>query len=344
MIVIMKQMNNKKVLITGASGFIGSTAVDKALELGYDTWAGIRKSSSRKYLSDSRINFTFLDCSNKENLKNQLKDLTENYGKFDYIIHIAGLTKALHKSDFDEVNYVQTRNLAESLIEIGAVPDAFVLMSSLSALGAGDEKGYTPINIEHTPNPTTSYGKSKLKAENFLKGLKDFPYLIIRPTGVYGPRDKDYYILMKAVKSGLDVGAGLKKQILTFIYSEDLVEVIFKLIEKGLVRREYIVADGDFYTETEFNQIVQDALDKKHVVRLKIPLFLVKPAAWISEKTASIFGKASTFNSDKYRIMKQRNWACDITPLKEDINFEPKYRLRQGVEKTVKWYKNQGWL
>ena len=337
-------MNKKKVLITGASGFIGSTAVDKALELGYDTWAGVRKSSSRKYLSDNRIKLVNLDYSNKDSLKDQLRKLSENYGKFDYVIHIAGLTKALHKADFDNVNFEQTRNLAETLIEIDAIPEPFVLMSSLSALGTGDEKGYTPIKSDHTPNPTTAYGKSKLKAENYLKRLEDFPYIIIRPTGVYGPRDKDYYILMKAVKGGLNVGAGFKKQILTFIYSEDLVDVIFKLIEKGIVRKEYIVADGDCYTDSEFNQIVQDVLDKKHVVRIKLPLFIVKPAAWISEKIAAILGKASTFNSDKYRIMKQRNWACDITPLKKDIDFEPKHRLKQGIEKTVKWYRDQGWL
>jgi nucleoside-diphosphate-sugar epimerase len=337
-------MNKKQVLITGASGFIGSTAVDKALELGYDTWAGVRKSSSRKYLSDNRIKLVNLDYSNKDSLKDQLRKLSENYGKFDYVIHIAGLTKALHKADFDNVNFEQTRNLAETLIEIDAIPEAFVLMSSLSALGTGDEKGYTPIKSDHTPNPTTAYGKSKLKAENYLKRLEDFPYIIIRPTGVYGPRDKDYYILMKAVKGGLNVGAGFKKQILTFIYSEDLVDVIFKLIEKGIVRKEYIVADGDCYTDSEFNQIVQDVLDKKHVVRIKLPLFIVKPAAWISEKIAAILGKASTFNSDKYRIMKQRNWACDITPLKKDIDFEPKHRLKQGIEKTVKWYRDQGWL
>lgn len=337
-------MNKKKVLITGASGFIGSTAVDKALELGYDTWAGVRKSSSRKYLSDNRIKLVNLDYSNKDSLKDQLRKLSENYEKFDYVIHIAGLTKALHKADFDNVNFEQTRNLAETLIEIDAIPEAFVLMSSLSALGTGDEKGYTPIKSDHTPNPTTAYGKSKLKAENYLKRLEDFPYIIIRPTGVYGPRDKDYYILMKAVKGGLNVGAGFKKQILTFIYSEDLVDVIFKLIEKGIVRKEYIVADGDCYTDSEFNQIVQDVLDKKHVVRIKLPLFIVKPAAWISEKIAAILGKASTFNSDKYRIMKQRNWACDITPLKKDIDFEPKHRLKQGIEKTVKWYRDQGWL
>ncbi len=337
-------MQKRKVLITGASGFIGSTAVDKALELGYETWAGIRKSSSKQYLQDERIRFIDLNYGNKEMLAEQLREFISLNGKFDYIIHIAGLTKALKKDDFFRVNYEQTRNLVDTLTEIDAIPHSFVLMSSLSALGTGDEANYTPLKSDHNPNPKTVYGLSKLKIENYLKSLSEFPYLIIRPTGVYGPRDKDYHILMKAVKGGLDVGAGFKKQLLTFIYSEDLVDVIFKLIEKGIVRKEYIVSDGTCYKDTEFNKIVQEAIGKKRVLRIKIPLFIVKPAAFISQMIASLFGKASTFNSDKYKIMKQRNWNCDISPLRKDIGFEPKVDLKEGVEKTVAWYKENGWL
>ncbi len=71
---------------------------------------------------------------------------------------------------------------------------------------------------------------------------------------------------------------------------------------------------------------------------------LVKAAAWISEKLFAMLGKSTTFNSDKYKIMKQRNWACDTTPLKTDLDFIPKYGLKEGVEKTVEWYRENQWL
>src|SRR5690554_5673777 len=164
-------MDNRRILITGASGFIGSTAVDKALELGFETWAGVRKNSSREYLKDERIRFIDLHYNHPDAMKNQLTELITLHGKFHYIIHIAGLTKARHTSDFDKVNYTHTKNLVETLIEINATPDTFVLMSSLSVMGAGDEINYTPIKSNDTPSPDTAYGISKLKTENWLKSL-----------------------------------------------------------------------------------------------------------------------------------------------------------------------------
>ncbi|MDO5523247.1 MAG: NAD(P)-dependent oxidoreductase [Bacteroidia bacterium] len=337
-------MEHKKILITGASGFIGSTIVDKALELGFETWAGIRASSSKYYLQDERIKFIDLNYADKKKLKEQLRSFVEKNGRFDYIVHSAGITKAVRKSEFDKVNYEQVRNFADALVETNAVPDMFIFMSTLGAMGVGDEINYTPLPCDCTPNPNTAYGKSKLKAENYLKKLPGFPYVILRPTGVYGPRDKDYLILMRAVKNGMDVGAGFRKQVLTFIYIDDLVKIVFDCIEKNISRKEYYVADGDIYTDTEFNTIVQQALQKKRVFRIKVPLWIVKPATFVSEKIFRILGKPTTFNTDKYLIMRQRNWSCDITPLQRDLDFVPDYRLKEGVEKTVKWYKKHQWL
>lgn len=335
---------NKKILITGASGFIGSTVVDKALSLGYDVWAGIRASSSKEYLQDNRIHFIDLQYANKDKLKIQLNDFSSKHGKFDYIVHLAGITKTIDKADFDNINFCQLRNFTEALMETDSTPSLFVFMSTLGVMGIGDEIGYTPLKADATPNPNTAYGKSKLKAENYLKSLSKFPYLILRPTGVYGPRDKDYLILMRAIKSGLSVGAGLKKQLLSFIYVEDLADIIFQSINKGISQKEYYVSDGHGYTDTEFNNIVQKHLGKKRVLEFKIPLFIVQVAAFVNEKLSNMINKPTTFNTDKYWIMKQRNWTCDISPLQNDIDFKPQYLLDKGVEKTIKWYKDNNWL
>jgi len=330
----------KRILITGASGFIGSFLVEKALDKGCDVWAGVRKSSSRQYLQDERINFTDLNFSDKSVLASQLRDL----GKFDYIVHNAGVTKCLNPADFDKVNHIYTRNFIEALQDAESVPSKFLLMSSLSAYGVGDEVNYTPIKLTDTPHPNTAYGISKLKAEQFLQSTSDFPYMILRPTGVYGPREKDYYLMLKTVKSGLDVAAGFKPQHLTFIYVKDLVDAVFLALESQLANKHYFVADGDVYTDKEYTRLVKDVLGKKHVLSLKLPLWLVKSVSIIAEEISKITKKPSTLNRDKFRIMKQRNWECDITPLVNDLVFSPQYNLKRGLEESVDWYKQNGWL
>jgi Nucleoside-diphosphate-sugar epimerases len=318
----------KNILITGASGFIGSFLIEEALQCNWSTWAGIRKTSSLEHLQDSRIQFIDLNFSDKKILKSQINDHISSHGKWDYVIHNAGLTKCLNQNDFEKVNYQFTRNLIEALQEIGAVPDKFILMSSLSA---------------HAESKT-AYGDSKLKAENFLTGQKKFPYIILCPTGVYGPREKDYYLVLKSIKLGLDIAAGLEIQKLTFIYVKDLVKVAFLALSSPVSDKTYAVSDGNVYTDNEYTQIAKKALGKKRILKIRVPLPLLKFVSSMMEDISKITKKPSTLNRDKYKIMAQRDWSCDVTSLQEDLGFQAEYDLNRGLAESVEWYKANFWL
>jgi len=334
-----------KILITGASGFIGGFLVEEALHRGYEVWAGVRMGSSRSHLQDERIRFIDLKYNDAVSLSAQLSDFAGEYGPWDYIIHNAGLTKTLDKKNFFQVNAQYTHNLIEALAAANCKPDKFVLMSSLSSYGEGDEVYFNPIRLDDPQRPNTAYGKSKLQAENYIRNQSYFPYVILRPTGVYGPGEKDYFLEIKSIRSGFDFAVGTIPQRITFIYVKDLARVAFLALENDAVKnKEYFVADGDVYTDEEFARMIQSILHKKHVFRARIPLGLVRVACHCLEGIGKLLKKTMTLNSDKYIILKQRNWICDVTPLQDDLGFSPEYPLRKGLEESIQWYRQQGWL
>ncbi len=334
----------KRVLITGASGFIGSFIVEGALERGYDTWAGMRKSSSRKYLQQQELNFITLDFNDKAKLLSQLLDFKKSYGKWDYIVHCAGVTKSKDKDGFYKGNYLATVNFIEALEEADMIPDKFIYISSLSVFGPIHDSCFMPISEEDTPMPNTAYGESKIKTEEYIQNREGFPYVILRPTGVYGPREKDYFLMVKSIKQHLDFSVGFSRQDITFVYVKDVVQAIFLSIEKDIVRRSYFISDEGVYSSRDFSDLIQKELGIKGVLHIKCPLFVLKIVSLLSEYSAKLMGKASTLNSDKYKIMKQRNWRCDITPLKNELGYEAQYPLNKGVKEIIDWYKKEGWI
>ncbi len=335
---------NTRILITGAGGFIGGFIVEEALSRGYETWAGVRKTTSREHLSDPAIRFIDLNYSNPQVLAEQLSQHKREYGKWDYIVHNLGVTKCKNPDDFDRINYGFVKNFTEALIATDMVPKQFILMSSLGAWGLGDEENFTPIRPTDTPRPNTRYGQSKLKAERHLQSLEGFPYVVMRPTGVYGPYEKDYYLMMKSIKYGFDFIVGFKPQLITFIYVKDLVQAIFKAIDRGVTRRGYFLSEGTAYTSSQFRRYVASALGRRWVIPVKVPIGALWLVSVIAEKIATLLGKTSTLNRDKFRIMKQRNWICDISDARNELGFEPQYSLERGVNECVEWYRQHKWL
>lgn len=326
-----------KILITGASGFIGSFMVERALALGMETWAAVRPTSSRKYLTDKRIHFINLNLGNEKELYTQLKEHLDTEGRpFDYVIHAAGATKCRRAEDFFSINAEGTERLALSLrlTEALKADGRFVFISSLSVMGPAHEKDNQPITEHDLPVPNTAYGASKLQAESLLADVKGLNYVVLRPTGVYGPRERDYAMMAKSIRRHIDFAVGYRPQTLTFIYVADLVDAAFLALEHGECGRKYFLTDGAEYSSRAFSDLIQQRLGVRHVLHVTAPLWVLRVVSWIAEHAARMLGTTSTLNSDKYRIMCQRNWRCDITPARKELGYCPQWSLKRGVDAT----------
>lgn len=328
-----------KILITGASGFIGSFIVEEAIKRGFETWAAIRKSSSKAYLQDEHIHFIELDFSSQEQLEEQLKGHA-----FDYVVHAAGATKCLHQEDFFRINTEGTQNFAKALLHLQMPLKRFIYISSLSIMGAiREQQPYEEIRESDEPKPNTAYGKSKLEAEKWLES-QPIPYVILRPTGVYGPRERDYFLQIQSIKSHMDFAVGFQRQDITFVYVTDVVQAIFLALEKGETGRKYFLSDGEVYQSATFSDLVHEELGRPWWIRITAPIWLLRiitcAGDWWGRKT----GKMSALNNDKFNILRQRNWRCDIQPACDELGYEPRVKLAEGVRRSIQWYKENHWL
>lgn len=331
-------MTKKTLLVVGAGGFIGGFICGEGLRRGFDTYAGVRESTSRRYLGDPALHIVDFDYDSPSDLGRQLRDAAPE-GGWDMIIYNLGATKALNFGDFNRINFEYLRNFTEALERNKLMPQKFLYMSSLSALGEADEKNYTPIDSTTVPHPNTRYGLSKIKSEMYLETHPEIPWIIFRPTGVYGPHEKDYLMMIECIDRHFDFGVGYRKQLLTFIYVDDLVGAMFDALASDKTQhRKYIISEPRAYTQTEFRAIVAKALGRKAVVPIKLPLWAAYVASYVAEKWSLISLKPSTLNRDKFKIMRQRNWNCSVAEAEADFGFHADYPLERGIEETVKAY------
>ena len=319
---------------------MGSHLVEVALARGYDVWAAIRQSSSRQWLQDSRINFIILSLNNAEQLRCEISDFAANHGGrgWDYVVHAAGATKAVSEEAFMRANYEATQNLAATLVVLGLQPRRFVLMSSLSAV---------PMKNGHPAGKKapTAYGRSKLKAEDCVKAmLPQMDSVILRPTGVYGPREKDYFLMAKSIRRHMDFAVGFKPQQITFIYVKDLCEATLLALANGPSGATYQLSDGRTYSSRDFSRLLQWAMGVRRVVHVTAPLWLLCTVCHAGQWWSNLTHRMIAINKDKYHILKQRDWRCDISKAVADLGYEADYDLERGVAETVAWYKEHKWI
>lgn len=327
----------ERVLITGASGFVGHQLIEHALNNNLEVFAAVRKTSNIEHLKHLDIQYCYPDFNNVDALINELQDK-----QYTYIIHAAGLTAAKTQQDYNKVNADYAYNLALAATKANINLKKFVFLSSLAALGPLDDINGV-INDDSQPNPVTAYGRSKLLAEEKLATLPTLPLITLRPTAVYGPRDKDIFIILKKFSQGIEPYIGNTQQQLSFVYVNDLAEITLKALQANVTHKTYNVSDGKKYTRYALADFTKEILNKK-TFKIHIPVFLIRLLAGFLEKIYVYSNKTPALNIEKLNELNAINWACNITNIQRDLNFVPKHDLKTGLEQTFTWYKQHNWL
>lgn len=323
-----------KALITGASGFIGGNLRAALLEAGVDVLA-IRRPSSPAPKEGRSVVAAYDDVA-------ALTDLMATE-KPDWVFHVAGATKGVTYEDFQRANVMPTKNLLTALREAGHTPKRFVLVSSLAAYGPSSPT--RPLKETDPRRPIEHYGRSKLEAEQVLEAMGDeVPWTIIRPSGVYGPGDGDYFNLFKEVEGGRNVFFGNRERWFSAVYIDDCVRAIVDAATNdAAIGKGYFLDDGRPVTWGEFQQAIVKASGKR-VMNLNLPEFLVSVAALGGELATKVDKKPRLFNRQKAIMGAQDAWTCSSDAAGEDFGYEPEVDLDEGVKRALAWYREEGWL
>ena len=328
---------SKKVLITGASGFVGYHLIVTAIAQGLEVYAAVRPNSNIDHLKTLNINYVNLNFSAVDELKAELEDK-----QYAYVIHAAGTTKAKTQQEYNRINAEYSKNLALAASLVNYKLEKFLFVSSLAAIGPIVDFN-AAIEDNSTAQPVTLYGLSKKLAEEYLNAIENLPLIIVRPTAVYGPREKDIFILFKTINQGFEPYIGKFNQLLSFIYVKDLAEIIFKFLQSDITGKTYNISDGNAYDRYALAEGLKKALQKR-TIKLHIPLGIIKALASLMDRLYANSANTPTLNKEKINELTAPNWTCSIDNLKKDLKFVPKYNLEQGLQESVNWYRTNKWL
>jgi len=259
-----------------------------------------------------------------------------------HVIHCAGKTKALRVSEFDEVNVEGTRNLVEAIAASRGEVERLVHLSSLAACGPAVTAA--PAREDDSPRPVSAYGRSKLAGEQVIRNQPGLNAVILRPGGVYGPGDKDFLQLYRAVQRGwCPVFAG-GRQVLNLVYAEDLATVAVRcLTVDSICGGTYHVAHPRVVTALELTRQVAVVMQRQPWM-VRLPAAMLVPMSWGGELMGRLTGRPGILGIDRRRELMAAGWVCDPTRLRKEAGLECGTDLAEGLRSTLEWYRAAGWL
>lgn len=327
------------VLVTGATGFIGTLLVDYLAGRGYNVRVLLRPESDRQKASAMQVEAVRGSYGDPSFLREAVEGI-------DMVMHLAGVTKSVDEKGYYDGNVLPVRNLLEATLAVNPGLGRFVLVSSLAAAGPANNPD-PGITEEDKPAPVSVYGRSKLEGEAVSGSFMDrLPVTIVRPPAVYGPGDRDVFRFFKMVKRGVMLAAGDgRTQRFSLVHASDLVRGMVMAGESpATVGETYFLTSPEGYSWDRVASIASDALGVRSVRRIPLPKPLIRAAGFAGGISGRLTGRPSLLNPDKASEMVQDYWVCSPRKAARDFGFTADIALEKGVRDTIAWYREQGWL
>jgi len=325
-----------KVLLTGASGFVGSHILDSLRARGMATAVLLRSTSNKRFIEAHLPQVTVCPGSigDRQSLDAALRDVT-------HVIHCAGCVRASRLPEFYEINHTGTRNVVEAMNQRPGQIQRFVHISSLAV--GGPATSDRPAREDDPPHPISEYGKSKFAGEQEARQCKS-DFVILRPPAVYGPRDEALLPFFKATKAHVQLRVGSRPLALSLVFVRDLAETTVACLTKAeAVGKTFYVASPEI---TNAHAMAAEMASQMETWTLKIPLpgAALWPLCVIQDAISRLTGKPSVLGRQKYVELTAPGWVCDPTRLQQELGVVCATRLQTGFAETLAWYRQHGWL
>lgn len=320
------------ILVTGATGFVGSHLVEALSRRDVRVRALVRATSDRSFLERCGVESVEGHLGDATSLRRAVADA-------EVVVHMAGATRALRTAAFHEVNAEGTLRLLDAMAADGGAR-RLVYLSSLAAVGPAEGR---PVRPEDEPRPLTTYGRSKLAGERHALSRAGIATAVLRPPAVYGPRDRELLPFFRLAKRRLLPVIGPLARRVQMVHVRDLAEALVRAVEVREATGVFHIAEPTAYTWAEMLELVGAAVGKRGV-RVPIPAALLRAAATGSQLGARLSRRPVVFDREKALDLLAAGWLCETDAARRDLGFEAAIPLAEGLRETARWYRAHGWM